>query len=731
MPHKETESSADNMSPPATKEDDVDFDEWAGNAGDADSSSLEADEETDHLFEGKLDTSGVASDGRTSDDEDYTPTAKQTLEEQDEEFDISEYVDEVKMKQEEDRAEAAKEASLRETQVSSAASAKSSSTSGKKQVRQQKSNARVDTPAEKHKSKDRSPRSQDAGPSLKKKPTGIRGPRTMETSKIYRQVNLSSQNRRTCQRLREGASTPERTNRWQHTFKTRVTFRLRIPSVEKPEAALVSILKEFVQELRRVDSTAAILPWKSNDTKVKRVLSADDVPTTVTKLRKYLKKFYVGKPNMETTTYPGIYLGHNNTFDELRESLQDWLETGGHAMFYMMLQAEDSTEIGWLLYTTREMNAGAMADEIGDLVGVQVGLRWKVIDINVKGKIPDSQKVNALVVEVETEYRWESQQSLIKYFGRHRKDICKYPNGVRVRFVKNRRDALNASERGKLDRLRSHQQLFLSKIQSYETWDILQLDYSSGPAGTHTLRQMIMGLTVDEDTPLFHNVDLDWKGVGYVFQFSPELKAQAECTIHTLLPLLQHHYPNSGIQSNFTQRAIDRCKTMVYDEDTGTVIDPTVEQSMNFLDEETLPGFSLDMSMLTQSTQAESRPSITTGFPSATDSVSTLGQKQRVSKVNPSPLTIPSPSTSVRNDDQSIVSTTSAITIETIQTVETQLHTLQQQVASTDSKFTTIMELLRQGNGIPQQTEQQDGTSRNPVTLDAGDDSQSVSGKVP
>lgn len=37
--------------------------------------------------------------------------------------------------------------------------------------------------------------------------------------------------------------------------------------------------------------------------------------------------------------------------------------------------------------------------------------------------------------------------------------------------------------------------------------------------------QMIMSLTsacVDK-TPLFYNVDLDWKGVVYVFQFTPEL----------------------------------------------------------------------------------------------------------------------------------------------------------------------------------------------------------------
>lgn len=40
----------------------------------------------------------------------------------------------------------------------------------------------------------------------------------------------------------------------------------------------------------------------------------------------------------------------------------------------------------------------------------------------------------------------------------------------------------------------------------------IQLDYNSGPTGSPTLWQMIMGLTVtDNDTPLFHSVDFDLK----------------------------------------------------------------------------------------------------------------------------------------------------------------------------------------------------------------------------
>ena len=49
-------------------------------------------------------------------------------------------------------------------------------------------------------------------------------------------------------------------------------------------------------------------------------------------------------------------------------------------MFYNMLQADDGTEIEWLLYSTREMDAGALANKIIDATGVNIGLRWKVIN---------------------------------------------------------------------------------------------------------------------------------------------------------------------------------------------------------------------------------------------------------------------------------------------------------------------------------------------------------------
>jgi hypothetical protein len=88
-----------------------------------------------------------------------------------------------------------------------------------------------------------------------------------------------------------------------------------------------------------------------------------------------LNKFYISKQtNQVITTYPSIYIGHDKSIPEIREELYFWLNAGHHGLFEKILQVENSSEIGWLLYSTKDMDAGALVDEIADIIGLQVGL---------------------------------------------------------------------------------------------------------------------------------------------------------------------------------------------------------------------------------------------------------------------------------------------------------------------------------------------------------------------
>ena len=76
---------------------------------------------------------------------------------------------------------------------------------------------------------------------------------------------------------------------------------------------------------------------------------------------------------------------------------------------------EDGVEIGWLLYSTREMDSGALADEIGAKIGVNIGLRWKVSNTGTQS-INKENMVRALIVECSSKVKWHCQAKLLKLY---------------------------------------------------------------------------------------------------------------------------------------------------------------------------------------------------------------------------------------------------------------------------------------------------------------------------
>jgi hypothetical protein len=382
---------------------------------------------------------------------------------------------------------------------------------------------------------------------------------------------------------------------------------------------------------------------------------------------------------------------------------------GTHGMYYKMLQAESSSEIGWLLYSTRDMDHGALADEMSDILGFNLGLRWKVIDIGVRGRIPDSQKVFALSVEVEQNHRLQYQRKLIAMYGRAVKEVHEYPNGVRLRFVKQKSDCYNTNEKGKIDRLRQRQQLFNKSIQRTQTWDIMLLDHSVDPGVQPTLRQMIMEINSRKfpGTPLFHSVDLDKQGSGFVFQFSAAMKDEAECMATCLIPYLVYQYPDADVPSFFTDLAVSRSTYLHYNPDTGMVEDSEFKDSNeNDLDNEELRGFEFDFSAM-EATLEDKRPVKDKQHPSPydIDSVPTI-QAQDIHHQASSKFIITSPTGSIRpmqkrpnvSDTDSVYSSTSTVTMATLASMESKINTLTTQLEKTDNKFEQILGLLQTTN---------------------------------
>ena len=173
---------------------------------------------------------------------------------------------------------------------------------------------------------------------------------------------------------------------------------------DDPKATILNKLQEFLSELITADKDSAILPWKQADLQKGCLDERVAFPTDIAAMRAYMPRLYSGKKNEGITTYPNIYIGNSLSFAEIRRKLQQWLNEGNHGLYHNMLQVENSSEIGFFVYSCREMDAGALVDEIEELFGFSVGLRWKTINTG-KRNLPRNQQIKALIVEVDAKYR--------------------------------------------------------------------------------------------------------------------------------------------------------------------------------------------------------------------------------------------------------------------------------------------------------------------------------------
>lgn len=531
---------------------------------------------------------------------------------------------------------------------------------------------------------------------------------TRETEfRTPKKVNPYSTNRRRKQGnvIRGGnESTPESSNRMQSTFryKSRATLKLTISgSTSDPVVSISNTTKAMLQEANKHHPELEILPWYENQSLERNLKGSSSIPKEINELKCYLHDFYIPRAyNDSITIYPKIWIGHNCEFADLKDSLSNWLNEGGHGLYRNMVQAEIVKEVGWFLFSTRDMDAGALADEMAEEFEFEVGLRWRNIDTGVKGKLRDGQKIQALILEVDGKFKRERTKKIAKFYNSKKKEeIALLPNGVRMRFVKSIHDCYNRTEKAKVGRLRIKQRKFNEIICKTSSYEIEQIDYASGE-NKHTLRQMIMSLKSEKrDTPLFINVDLDWRQQGYIFLYPPEFREEAECTVQYLLPILRHKFPEDNVDSFFNDEAKDKCFGLVFDDEKNMVIN-TNDDAFDMEEDEIL-GFTLDINE--KDLDAVLRPEERIAMPDDdNDSVSTFGtaettisrnlgsrstqRKKRRKRVSNESIT------TELTDDGSTSSITSSRTTQTIRTLEHQVRTLTTAVEQQENRHSRRME---------------------------------------
>ena len=217
------------------------------------------------------------------------------------------------------------------------------------------------------------------------------------------------------------------------------------------------------------------------------------------------------------------------------------------------------------------------------------------------------------------------------------------------------------------------------------------MDWRKGETTQQTLQELMMELqsTVYENTPIFFSVDLDWTKTNHIVSFLPVMKEEAMHTLHTLIPLSRYIIESQEQSEDFTplqiddlhifftDEAVEDTEEMYYDKELGRIVDPLMDDNLEFVDNENLlgtedfdeSGIPIDRPQLQQ---------LQTGnFPgNSGDSISTLGRSMATGMLSPGALQSQSCSSRRSRSSQSVSSNSTGVTVKDFTNLKRDVHSI-------------------------------------------------------
>jgi hypothetical protein len=224
----------------------------------------------------------------------------------------------------------------------------------------------------------------------------------------------------------------------------------------------------------------------------------------------------------------------------------------------------NTTDVGWLMYSTRAQDKERLSALFSELTGENIGVKWKPIrssttSIRKKDLAQPEEKVKALHVECAVDRLQEVRDKLSRWYCSSSRQ---FPDGTKMRLVPTTTSVNSMNNRTKFASCLARQAALTAGLASAVTREIstnLLLDRKD-PITKKSFRDILMAITPAErpGTTLFHTIDRQFKSDVIVnFQFHPENASEANNLISVLVPYLRDHGYNFHLKM-FTPEALQR-----------------------------------------------------------------------------------------------------------------------------------------------------------------------------
>ena len=315
----------------------------------------------------------------------------------------------------------------------------------------------------------------------------------------------------------------------------------------------------------------------------------DKIPDTPSKIKEYFHGRY--RPNAKAMTiWPDIKIGFNTEEDSFFEDCSALLgEKGEFGLYKKDIQAEETEEVGFLLFSTQQHDKKRLRTAIIKRTEEtykfkpELSLRWrKVMDPTTmrkgQGKAKSNEKpIKALYIEVIKGTGTKISRSLAKMYST---TLANPPDMEKMRFIPSPQYAQNIGIHEKYSELISRQSWFLKFTSRMTSYEIAHLDIPSDKLRC-TMRQMIMEMKNRHNKPLFLTVDKAWSG-GVIFTFPKQYEDDASNRIADIGSYLHFKEKSDYVLiKNFTPEAAQRALDSPWNEKEQRAIS-TLD---NFLDD--------------------------------------------------------------------------------------------------------------------------------------------------
>jgi len=392
-----------------------------------------------------------------------------------------------------------------------------------------------------------------------------------------------------------------------HIHRYTLRFKIITPKTEEESQHMITeTLQRFLDIILQADQKTIVPPYLEldrNDKTVQDLSSGFSVSSldSFHALKKYF--FRLSARDDAGFCWCSLILAQSISFSVFMDKAKYSLENNDFSLWPKASDNENSTDVGWLLYSTRAQDEDRLTLLLSKVTGENIGVKWKPIragtsNYRKKEKKDSEEAIRALHVECAVDRLQEVKDKLNLWYS---SSSSKFSDGTKMRLVPTITAVTSTSNKTKFASCMARQAALTAGLASAITREIstnLLLDRKD-PSTNKSFREVLMEISPQDKpgTTLFHTIDKQFKSDKIVnFQFHPDNASEANNLIAGLVPFLKDNGHSYHLKM-FTPEALQRqakakwnAERREVDSEADTVLANLLaeDDELNFTNEPTL-----------------------------------------------------------------------------------------------------------------------------------------------